>query len=63
MAAKKKAAPKLKATRKFNGKTYKRKGNHTKKSLAKKSAEASRNGGKKARVVKNKKGYSVFTRG
>ena len=60
---KKKATSKLKSTRKFGGVNYKRKGNHGLKSAAKKSAASSRNAGKKARVVKNKSGYSVFTRG
>lgn len=54
----------MKTTRKFDGKSFKQKGGkHRLKSKAKASAKASRDRGAKARIVKSKKGYRVFTRG
>ena len=56
--------PTLKTTRKFDGKSYRKKASHRLKSLATKSAKSARNAGKKARVTKSKShGYTVYTRG
>jgi len=61
--AKRKAVA-LKTTRKFGKKTYRKKGGtHRLKGAATKSAKTARNAGKKARVTKSKKGYTVYTRG
>jgi hypothetical protein len=54
---------KLKARRKFDGKNFTKHATHRKKTTAKKAAKSARDKGKKARVVKNKQGYTVYTRG
>lgn len=59
----KRKTPAPKKTRKFDGKNYRHKGNYKLKSKATSSAKSSRNAGKKARVVKKKGGYCVYTRG
>lgn len=60
-----KKARSLSARRKFNGKSFTKKGSHKLKSAATKSAAAARKGGKDARVVKHTKParYTVYTRG
>ena len=61
--AKPRAGGPRKKTRKFDGKGFRLKSTSKTKTLAKKSAKASRGSGKKARMVKNKQGWSVYTRG
>jgi hypothetical protein len=52
----------LKATRKFNGKAYRKKATHRLKSNAKKSARSTRSTGGRARVTKSKRGWTVYIR-
>ncbi len=64
MARKARKSVALKTTRKFGKTTYRKKGGtHRLKRAAKKSAAASRNRGKKARITRTKRGYTVYTRG
>lgn len=53
----------IKASRKFNGKRYTKVSTSATKTAAKKKAGGLREKGKSARVVKHKKGYTVYKRG